>query len=132
LFVVQLKEGRTMKTLFDDEPTGVDVRESIERDIQAELDRAAKRRARATDPETSKLAAAHVTGHLGDIQRWALEIVKAYPGSTASELADVKGIGDPRQINRRLPELEELGRVRRGEARECQITGRKAATWYAT
>jgi predicted transcriptional regulator len=111
------------RTLFDNEPDEDEIRKSIDRDI-------AKLR-RNTDPETSHEAAEHIVKHLGDIQRWVLEIVKQYPGSTASELADAKGIGDPRHINRRLSELEEIGRVRRGEARECQITGRKAATWWA-
>jgi len=114
------------RTLFDDP---AEVRASIESDIQREIERA-KPLSRSTDPETSHDAAWHVVKRLGEIQRWVLKIVEEWPGSTASELADAKGIGDPRQINRRLPELEEQGRVRRGEARECQITGRKAATWF--
>ena len=114
------------RTLFDDAEA---ISASIERDVQRELERAKALR-RNTDPETSHEAARHVVRHLGEVQRWVLDIVKQWPGCTASELADAKGIGDIRQINRRLPELEEQGRVRRGEARECAITGRKAATWF--
>ena len=110
------------RTLFDDAPSDEAIRASIDADF--------KRLRRNTDPETSADAARHVATRLGDIQRWVLNIVKEWPGCTASELADAKGIGDIRQINRRLPELEALGRVRRGEARDCQMTGRKAATWW--
>jgi len=112
------------RTLFDDAPSDEAIRASIDADF--------KRLRRTTDPDTSADAARHITGRLGDIQRWVLNIVKEWPGCTASELADAKGVGDIRQINRRLPELEALGRVRRGEARDCQITGRKAATWFPT
>ena len=114
------------RTLFDDD---AEIAASIEADLQRELARAKPLR-RNTDPQTSHDAARQITRRLGDIQKWVLGIVKEWPGSTASELADAKGIGDIRQINRRLPELEELGRVRRGETRACQITGRAAATWW--
>jgi hypothetical protein len=113
------------RSLFDDPAA------EIEADIQRELARAKALR-HNTDPETSHTAARLVVKHLGDIQKWVLGVVTDRPGCTATELAQAKGIGDPREINRRLSELEDRGRVRRGGARECRVTGRSAATWWAS
>lgn len=85
--------------------------------------------ARATDPETSRLAADEIT-RSGARDAQAAEVLRRlreHPGSTSMELA---GLGlDRYAIARRLPELERLGLVRRGDARTCQ-TGRLALTWW--
>ena len=59
-----------------------------------------------------------------------LEAVTRWPGKTATELTRKLGIMDPRDVNRRLPELERMAHVKRGPRRACQFTGRKAATWW--
>jgi len=86
--------------------------------------------ARRTDPVTSHLGAASIVESLGDVQTWVLGLLRQHPGTTSSELAQACGVGDIRKINRRLPELERLGKVRRGEMRKCNITGRMAQPWY--
>lgn len=88
--------------------------------------------ARKEGPAESKLGALDVAGRLGELQLFALEAVRRHPGSTASELAEAEGIGDPRRINRRLGELETLGLLTRGRGRPCRVTGRTAAPWYPT
>ena len=87
---------------------------------------------RRTDPATSREAAAHMveTGKLGEAQQRVLALVRRSPGLTALMLAEVAGEWDPRVINRRLPELERLGLIRRGEPKR-QGTGRRAVTWWA-
>ena len=85
--------------------------------------------ARRTDPETSKAAAAAIIPALGAIQRKALDAVREAPRLTVRELARRFGLEDPREIGRRLGELEKLGAVIRGKPRKCSVTGRAAAVW---
>lgn len=86
---------------------------------------------RKTDPDTSREAAEHVvrTGRLKAAQGDALRWVREHPGLTATELAHRVGVFDPRVLNRRLPELERMDLVVRGEPRTCTVTGRRAAVW---
>ena len=88
---------------------------------------------RSTDPATSREAAEHIikTGRLKAAQGDALRWVRQHPGHTATELAHAVGVFDPRVLNRRLPELEQMGLVIRCEARPCRVTGRRAAVWEA-
>lgn len=88
--------------------------------------------ARATDPETSHLAAQHVvqSGTRAHQQHQALAAVRAFPGLTSLELAQAAHCCRF-QLARRLPELERDGLVIRGAARTCGVSGRKAATWEA-
>lgn len=88
---------------------------------------------RTTDPETSKEAGRHMvsSGRLKKAQGDALRWVREHPGRTATELAHAVGVFDPRVLNRRLPELERLGLVKRGEPRPCRVTSRRAAVWWA-
>jgi hypothetical protein len=88
-----------------------------------------RRLARATDPRTSKDAAADVLPRLGELQAFVLQLVKATPGLTSNELARRHHINDPRTVNRRLGELEGLGLVVRGTPRPCDVSGKAAATW---
>lgn len=88
--------------------------------------------ARSTDPITSHEAAHHMatSGKQAFQQGVTLAAVQKWPGLTSLELA-----GASNQcrfmLARRLPEAEELNLVYRGPARKCDVSGRKAATWYA-
>jgi hypothetical protein len=88
--------------------------------------------ARTDDPATSHEAARHAESRLGLYQWGALQAVRSHPGMTATEMAHAQGWTDPRVINRRLVELERLGKVRATGARPCSRTGRRAMTWEAT
>lgn len=88
-----------------------------------------RHRARSTDPGTSHRAAEEIRSSLGELIHTAANLVSRYPGSTATELAQHGGYPDPRVINRRLSEAEKVGLIRRGEARICRVTGRRALTW---
>jgi hypothetical protein len=90
-----------------------------------------KKLARKGHPETSRQAAREVFARLPQLYEYVLAVVKLYPRSTASEMADREGQRDVRRIGRRLPELEKLGRVRRCGSRVCTITGKTATTWEA-
>jgi hypothetical protein len=89
--------------------------------------------ARSTDTETSRLAAEEVTasGRRDEQAHKVCLLVRGYRGYTSAELASW-GQVDRHMVARRLPELERLGRVVRGEARACTVTGRKALTWWPT
>lgn len=94
--------------------------------------------ARAKDPETS-FEAARKLERSGEAQRQrdlVLNSVRLRPGSTAAEIADYAGM-ERHQPSRRLPELEQAGLVRRGEARACKVTSTphkvsRQTTWWAT
>src|SRR5262245_36086994 len=88
-----------------------------------------RRLSRRGGPATSAEAAAQIAGRLPDVQAWVLGLVRRTPGRTAQELGREHRVGDIRQINRRLPELEEMGLVLRGPARRCAVTGRQAHAW---
>ncbi len=87
--------------------------------------------ARNTDPETSHLAAEENTlsGRRAVQQHAVLAAVMAHPGLTSRELAQAAGM-DRYVAGRRLPELEAAKRVRKGEARECRVSKRRAVTWW--
>ena len=88
--------------------------------------------ARTTDPQTSKQAAAGIVEKLGDLEQWAANCVAAAPGKTQRELGAIYCPSDLRRIGRRLSGLVDRGRLRRGDARKCSITGRNANTWWVT
>ncbi|WDS36215.1 winged helix-turn-helix domain-containing protein [Pseudoxanthomonas sp.] len=87
--------------------------------------------ARSTDPETSFEAAEHMvkSGKAAQQQATTVSAVTANPGMTSHELAR-HCVLDRYQLARRLPEVESAGRVIRGEARKCLVTGHRAATWW--
>lgn len=102
---------------------------------------------RNTDPETSRDAAKkHAAKGLSERRRQVLSLVREFPGSTQGELARMffhKYGGSIRpQFNelsitvcaatphKRLPELEALGLVRRGDKRKCWDSGYDCATWW--
>ena len=88
-----------------------------------------------TDPQTSRDAARLAMGSLGNMQRWALELVQRYPGQTCKALATL-AIRDGdfpgpfkteheyvrQRIGRRLNELEKAGLIRRDGVRDgCSV-----------
>lgn len=87
--------------------------------------------ARSTDPITSHEAAQSHTrsGARRGEQAVAIAAVRAQPGQTSLELAEICGL-DRYMLARRLPECETAGEVHRGEIRRCCASGRKALTWW--
>jgi hypothetical protein len=85
--------------------------------------------ARRDGPATSALGALHAASNISPLQAEALEAVRRWPDCTATELAQRRGDGDPRRINRRLGELRAMGAIVEGPARACNVTGRPALTW---
>jgi hypothetical protein len=84
----------------------------------------------------SSMAAEWITGSgaRGKQQDRAAAAVHEFPGKTSFELADlITGDRETRDwvrfmLAKRLPEC--VGRVRKGAARACRITGRQAMTWW--
>lgn len=93
----------------------------------------AARLARRGDPSTSRHAA-RLMVERGDLSRQEAEVlamVRANPGLTFEELAEVEGARlDKYAVARRLPALAERGLVVAGEERKT-CTGRLARTWRA-
>lgn len=91
----------------------------------------AREMSRAADPATSKAAAdsAAASGRASSQREAVLAAVRAAPGRTSDELAAGMGVGR-HMVARRLPELERLGLVRRGEARASRVGGRAGLTWW--
>ncbi|MGH8171819.1 MAG: MarR family transcriptional regulator [Rhodanobacteraceae bacterium] len=89
--------------------------------------------ARATDPETSHLAAEHHTrtGTRAYQQHQTIAAVRANEGRTSQELAELTGL-DRYMLARRLPECVTAGAVKKGVAVECSVTKRKAHLWWPT
>jgi hypothetical protein len=85
---------------------------------------------RATDPATSYGGAVAAVAKLGETQRRTVDAVRAHPGLTARELAQAVGDADPRDINRRLNEVESAGLVVRRGPRPCSITNKPCSTWW--
>ncbi len=86
--------------------------------------------ARKTDPDSSHQAADGVEseGIASKQRRWCYNAVKNYPNNTARELAKYAEL-DRYMLSRRLPELEQLGYVRRSHQRRCTVGGRMSLTW---
>ena len=83
---------------------------------------------RTDDPLTSVLAGSQIdSSGVAQMQRnRCLEAVTALPGLTAREIEDLIDI----KAHKRLPELRQSGFITNGPARHCQITGRRAMTWF--
>jgi len=96
--------------------------------------------ARRTDPLTSHIAALrHVAGELSTRRAQVYDVVARYPDKTSNELGVLMMKAFPElsvraasaSPQKRLPELEKLGLIVRGEARECTDSGYLAHTWRA-
>lgn len=85
---------------------------------------------RRTDPETSALAEEEInaSGSRKSQQELVFRLVDQRPGHTAQELAQHTHL-DRYQIQKRLSEMTGL-KIRRGDAKKCSVTDRKASTWY--
>ena len=96
--------------------------------------------ARARDPETSHQAAARHEKKLSLRRAEVLLLVAESPGLTSGELSRRMFERHPHLSirrcaetpHKRLPELERLGLVRRGQPRECIDSRYKAVTWWPT
>lgn len=86
--------------------------------------------ARASDPETSHLAGDAITasGRRAHQQAQTVAAIRAFPGRTMQELAELTGL-DRYVLGRRVSECETAGLVRRLPKRQCAITGRMAEPW---
>ena len=86
--------------------------------------------ARRTDPESSHAAASEISRSAMRENQCAtiLALVRAYPWSTAGELATWCGY-DSVQITKRLNDLKHAGQIEKGRIRTCEIHRRKMLTW---
>lgn len=87
--------------------------------------------ARATDPETSHIAAEQHTasGQRGSNVAAVIDLVRASPGRTSAELARHSRL-TRHEVARRLPEAETAGAVYKGAKRRCEVNGSLAMTWW--
>lgn len=87
--------------------------------------------ARRSDPESSHRAAVEITasGARAHQQAQTIAAVRAFPGCTTQELAELTGL-DRYALARRAPECVTAGAIRKGEQRTCAVTGRLALTWW--
>jgi predicted transcriptional regulator len=83
------------------------------------------------DPETSREAAEQLrkSGRLAAQQRAVLEALRECDGATHAELGRFME-RDWLVAARRLPELERMGLVRKGEVRRCAVKGSRCVTWW--
>ena len=96
--------------------------------------------AKRTDPATSHGAALrHIATGLSARRSQVYDIVVRYPDQTSNELGlrmsqtfpDLELRAASASPQKRLPELEKLGLIVRGEARKCSSSGYMAHTWRA-
>lgn len=94
--------------------------------------------ARRTDPATSHAAAIrHTETKLSERRQQVLDLVTRFPDRTAGELGRVMHSEHPdlsivvaaSTPNKRLPELEKLGLVKRGDKRKCKDSGYECHVW---
>lgn len=86
---------------------------------------------RNSDPHTSALTGEEVvaSGQSAIQQKVYLDLVHKHPGKTSRELAFIRQ--EDRYIAaRRLPELEDAGKVMKGLARKCSVGGKLSVTWW--
>lgn len=82
-------------------------------------------------PETQLAGLADVTERLPAAQRQVVDFITAHLGVTRNELDKALGAGQPNaNFSRRLTELEAKGLIHRGDPRLCNVSGRRATTWW--
>lgn len=95
--------------------------------------------ARRRDPATSKAAAAAYskTDRPNDCELM-LQLIREFPGRTAGEYGQLllergfKPMKAIRMPTKRISDLLHGGRVRAGDARKCEISGRNARTYFVS
>jgi len=92
---------------------------------------AAKPASRAGDSYTSDLAEEKVTksGIRQQQCRVVYELLQKHNGFTSKELAKISKL-DRYMIARRLPDLLGVGKVRKGQKRQCGVAHTLADTWF--
>jgi len=85
------------------------------------------------DPDTSREAARKLmaSGRLTGQRRAVFEALRDSDGATHAELGRVMGC-DWLVAARRLPELERMGLVMKGQPRICRVKGSRCTTWWLT
>jgi len=90
--------------------------------------------ARSTDPSTSHEAAEQLiqTGSASNQRNACLAVLRQQDGLTSAEVGQRLGGGYNARFvaARRLPDLQKLKLVHKGEARVCTANGTKAVTWW--
>lgn len=90
---------------------------------------------RRSDPVTSRIAAVEVlvSGRADNQRQAVLAIVQRHNGLTSAEIGRLLDMPGARHVaGRRLPELERLGLVHKGQRRTCGANGTQAVTWWLT
>jgi len=84
---------------------------------------------RRDNPDTSREAAEHMvySGKLGERMQWALDLVRANPGATCSELTP--GVNGS-VVGKRLNDLRKKGLVIDRGVKRCPVTKRNARRWW--
>jgi len=84
------------------------------------------------DPATSREAARKLSqsGRLTGQRRAVLEALRQCDSATHAELGEAMGVHWLTPA-RRLPELERMGCVRRGEPRLCRVKSSRCTVWFA-
>jgi len=98
------------------------------------------RLSRNTDPETSHLAEEVLkrSGRQAERLKMVFALVKKNPGRTSSELGYLMAQAHPDlpaltcydSPHKRLPDLEKLKLVRKGDTKTCPVTKRTCLTWW--
>lgn len=85
--------------------------------------------------QTTSIEAFNALKHSGILGKLQLELASAIlgaPGKTQAEYAAQFHDREQRSITPRFAELLQMGVIRQEDARKCEITGRKAATFVPT
>jgi len=86
---------------------------------------------RSTDPQTSHEAEDHINKSGSRSKQVAkfLNAVREHEGATSGELAEAVGL-TMYEASKRLADLENAGKIRKGEPRVWEGSGRKQSTWW--
>lgn len=84
---------------------------------------------RATDPDTSRLAAHRAVQGKQRLVDKIGAAVRKWPGRTTSELANKLNI-EHHKVHKRMADAERAGLIRRGMSRVCHVKSSMCLTWY--
>lgn len=85
----------------------------------------------SVDPRSSFQAEKRITksGRRETLYNQVLSALKANPGVTGAELAQIMGI-DKYSVRRRLSDCKNKNTAIQGESRVCKVDGELAVTWW--